>query len=173
MSARRSLLLVGVFGALLVVLGILGARLLGEDAASEAASLPGEEPAAAPASSNPSDAAAQVTWSLDYEASLARARAERLPILIDFFADWCSPCKELDSITYRDPRVVEAARRFVTLKVDGTDEDDAVDALYERYGVQGLPTLVFIDSAGTILDEPRALGFVDGDELLEMMAKVR
>ncbi len=64
------------------------------------------------------------------DAALARARAEHRPVMIDFFAEWCAACKELDRETYVAPGVVDEAERFVRIKVDGTNAVDPVDALY-------------------------------------------
>lgn len=114
-----------------------------------------------------------VEWTLDYEGALVQARAEGKPVIIDFYADWCAACKELDKFTYTDPTVMEEASRFVTVKVDGTIEDDRIQKLYDRYGIQGLPTVVFLDGDGKALDDPRVTGFLDAPKFLEEMRKVR
>ena len=110
-----------------------------------------------------------LVWNLRYagegtepgpvDAVLARARAEHKPVMIDFFAEWCAACKELDRETYVAPAVVEEAARFVRIKVDGTNTQDPVDALYQRFGVNGLPTVAFVSSEGKVLDDPRVTGF--------------
>src|SRR5262249_34672942 len=85
-------------------------------------------------------------------AALVRARAEHKPVMIDFFAEWCAACKELDRETYVAPTVVAEASRFVRIKVDGTNALDPLDALYARFGVNGLPTVAFVSSDGKVLD---------------------
>ncbi len=116
---------------------------------------------------------AGVAWTHDLDAGLARARSEGRPVFIDFYADWCGACKELDSKTYVDRGVRQASRRFVAIKVDGTREDDALDAIYDRFGVEGLPTVVFIDSRGNVLKEPRVAGFVPPAVMIADFARVR
>lgn len=108
-----------------------------------------------------------------FEAALARARASGQPVMIDFFAEWCAACKELDRFTYVAPAVQAEARRFVSVKVDGTNENDDVDKLYERFGVKGLPTVAFVDSSGNLLSEPRVTGFLAPEEFLRELQKVR
>ena len=103
---------------------------------------------------------------------LAKAKADCKPVMIDFFADWCAACKELDHLTYVAPSVVAEAGRFVTIKVDGTNENDATAALYERFGVKGLPTVAFIDPMGVVLDNPRMTGFLPPEQFLPEMQKI-
>jgi thiol:disulfide interchange protein DsbD len=107
------------------------------------------------------------------EQYLERARAEGKPVLIDFYADWCAACKELDRETYAASEVLEESGRFLTIKVDGTNEDGPIPELYERFGIQGLPTVAFISSQGEILKDPRVTGFLAPEKFLEVMAKVR
>ena len=114
-----------------------------------------------------------VKWVTDHEAGLAAARAEGKPVMIDFFADWCAACKELDKYTYVDPAVSKELERFGTVKIDGTIEDEKILALYKTYGVQGLPTVVFLDSAGKVMPDPRVTGFVAAPAFLELVQKVK
>jgi thiol:disulfide interchange protein DsbD len=105
--------------------------------------------------------------------ALASARASRKPVMIDFFAEWCAACKELDRATYIAPQVVAESERFVRIKVDGTTGQDALDALYQRFGIEGLPTVAFVSSGGEILQHPRILGFLGPVEFLEEMRRVQ
>jgi thiol:disulfide interchange protein DsbD len=105
--------------------------------------------------------------------ALVAARASGKPVMIDFFAEWCAACKELDRATYVAPQVVAESERFVRIKVDGTNGQDALDALYQRFGIEGLPTVAFVSSRGEILDKPRILGFLGPEEFLEEMRHVR
>lgn len=107
-----------------------------------------------------------------FEQVLAKAKADCKPVMIDFFADWCAACKELDHLTYVAPLVVAEAGRFVTIKVDGTNENDATAALYERFGVKGLPTVAFIDPLGKVLENPRMTGFLPPEQFLPEMQKI-
>jgi thioredoxin:protein disulfide reductase len=91
----------------------------------------------------------QLTWVDSEQAGRATAEAEKRPLLIDFTADWCVACKELAKHTFADPRVMQTAAHFVAIKVDATNQDDPqVEAISEKYGVKGLPTVVILDSTG-------------------------
>ncbi|HRX51626.1 MAG TPA: thioredoxin family protein [Candidatus Krumholzibacteria bacterium] len=102
-------------------------------------------------------AADGIRW-FSYEDGLKRAAETGRPIVIDFHADWCKWCKELDKKTFTDPRVIQAMNeRFVPVSVD-TEADKATAA---KYQVQSLPTMWFLTHEGERID---ALpGFVDAD----------
>jgi thioredoxin:protein disulfide reductase len=106
------------------------------------------------------------------EGVLAQARAQGKPVMIDFFAEWCAACKELDRDVYVAPAVVDEANRFLSVKVDGTNEVDGIEKLYERFGVQGLPTVAFISSRGEMLNDPRITGYLEPDRFLKELRKV-
>jgi len=110
-----------------------------------------------------------------FDAALDQARREQRPVMVDFSAEWCAACKELERHTYVDPTVLREMKdaRFLTVKVDGTNELDEIDQLYERYGVTGLPTVLFIDSQGKVLDQPRITGFLGPDKFLVQLKKIR
>jgi thiol:disulfide interchange protein DsbD len=107
-----------------------------------------------------------------FERALAQAKHDCKPVLIDFFADWCPACKELDRHTYVAKEVAAEAHRFVTIKVDGTEDHDVLDALYQRFGIQGLPTVAFVDPMGKVLEEPRVTGFLPPEQFVKEMRKV-
>jgi thiol:disulfide interchange protein DsbD len=117
----------------------------------------------------------QATFSqADFEQVLAQAKAEGRPVLIDFFADWCAACKELDRETYPSQVVITEAEsgHFLKVKIDATNGEDALDALMERLGVQGLPTVAFVSADGQVLDKPRVTGFLEPQPFAEEMRKV-
>jgi thiol:disulfide interchange protein DsbD len=96
------------------------------------------------------------------------ARAGR-PVMIDFFATWCLPCKELDEKTFTNPKVVEAAGGWVCLKADMTRASDENRALTDRWGVKGMPTIVFLGSDGK--ERPgRVVGFEPPDAFAARLA---
>jgi len=103
----------------------------------------------------------------------ATAKATGQPVMIDFWATWCVYCKKLDKSVWNQPEVVAEAQRFVTIKIDATDPDDAeMSAIKERFQVTGLPRVVFIDSRGEIL-HGRASGFKTASEMLTLLKSIR
>jgi thiol:disulfide interchange protein DsbD len=120
-----------------------------------------------------SAATASLAWEHDEAAALARARAEGKPVVIDFWADWCVACKELDRDAWADPAVQAAASRFVMLKIDATEESTAVEAIWDKYGIVGMPTVLFIDSSGRELPrETRVQSSISGREMLKRLEAV-
>jgi thiol:disulfide interchange protein DsbD len=117
-------------------------------------------------------AAQTIAWQHIHEAGIAKARADRKAVMIDFTADWCTGCKELDAHTFIDPRVAAEAERFVALKLDATSPDDAMNALFAQYNIYGLPTVVFITADGKVLENPRVTGFTPPERFVSLMREV-
>jgi thioredoxin:protein disulfide reductase len=112
-----------------------------------------------------------IVWQTDEEKGRAQALAEHRPVLIDFGAEWCTACKELEHETFPDPGVRTEAQRFVTIRVDATDDDDPkIKALSEKYKVVGLPTVIMLDKDGKEI--VRLNEFVKPPKFLEAMKKV-
>jgi thiol:disulfide interchange protein DsbD len=111
-----------------------------------------------------------VEWLTYSENVLNRARQESKPVFIDFYADWCAPCKELDKQTYSTPEVVVLSKQFVMLKVDLTSsEDPLADSLRKKYQARGVPTLVFLTPDGKEIANLRGTGFESKDVFLKKM----
>jgi thiol:disulfide interchange protein DsbD len=99
-------------------------------------------------------------------ASLAAGRG----VLIDFSADWCVPCHELELQTFPDPRVVAAAGGFDAYQVDLTNNDSPESAAYrKRYSVAGVPTIVFLRPGGGEVRAARVEGFVNASEFVKRL----
>lgn len=115
-----------------------------------------------------------VVWEPYSEEKLAAARESKRPVMIDFYADWCIPCHELERFTYSDPRVIETLHAFSRLKVDLTriDTPEAEQAL-ERFDVPGVPTLLFFDPRGEEVRDARVTGFISAEHLLEILHSPR
>lgn len=102
----------------------------------------------------------------NYESSLKNN--ERM--VVDFYADWCIPCKELDALTFSDKRVLDEFERFTVYKVDMTKNNDTNEQLRKRFNVIGMPTVLIIDSKGNEVN--RLTGFVNAEEFLSFVNKV-
>jgi thiol:disulfide interchange protein DsbD len=114
-----------------------------------------------------------IDWTEDFQAAKLRALSEERPMLIDFGADWCGACQELERDVLSDPRVVAEARRFVAIRVD-LSADEATDekwALLKDYNQPGLPFVVLHRSDGS--EAVRVTGLLGSEEFLEMMSAVR
>ena len=113
----------------------------------------------------------EVQWQ-KYDAAIASTTGK--PVVIDFFATWCIPCKELDEKTFSDANVAKDLDRFTRIKADLTNADDpAVKELTKRYAIVGVPTVVFIDSSGHEQQQLRLTGFENAEKFLARTQQVK
>ena len=99
------------------------------------------------------------------DARLAAAKAEGKPVMLDFYADWCVSCKEMERFTFSDPKVQARLKEVVLLKADVTANTDADKALLKRFGLFGPPGIIFWNSAGAQSDF-KVIGFEKTDKFL-------
>jgi len=103
---------------------------------------------------------------------LAAAQKAGQKVFLDFSADWCIPCREMELKTFPDPRVREALKDWVLLKADLTrfDEGD-VKELRTKWNISGVPTILLIGPDGRVLKDGRLVGYISADELAGHIAK--
>jgi thioredoxin:protein disulfide reductase len=122
----------------------------------------------------PKKHAVEVRWDKYDTKALAAASAANKPVVIDFYADWCLPCKELDEKTFTDTAVANELDRFVRVKADLTAPDDeTTKRLTQQYQILGVPTLVFLDAQGNEIRDLRLTGFEPPKPFVERLRKVR
>jgi len=104
---------------------------------------------------------------------LAEARNAGKPVIIDFSAQWCTPCRELDDVTFHDANVVDRVEKeFTLVKVDLTRKGNPVhERLLAQYKVKGVPTVVFLDRQGNEIQSLRLVDFEPPEKFLERMKK--
>ncbi|QMU62171.1 MAG: protein-disulfide reductase DsbD [Gammaproteobacteria bacterium] len=102
----------------------------------------------------------------DLDAQIAKASAEGKPVLVDFYADWCIYCKQLDRETFPNSNVQAALQDFVLLKADVTDNDNIDKELLKKLGLIGPPALLFYDTSGNEHRNFRIITFVDAEKLV-------
>jgi thiol:disulfide interchange protein DsbD len=102
---------------------------------------------------------------VELDARLAQAKADGRAVMLDFYADWCVSCKEMERFTFNDPKVQARLADVVLLKADVTANTDADKALLKRFGLFGPPGLIFWNSAGAQSDF-KVIGFEKPDKFL-------
>jgi thiol:disulfide interchange protein DsbD len=105
---------------------------------------------------------------------LAQAKAAGKPVILDYYADWCTDCLRMEKSTFREARVrARLTGRFVLLQADVTDPNDAeVKAMKKGFGVFGPPAMLFFGADGAEKRELRTYGFRAVDDFLALLDKV-
>jgi thiol:disulfide interchange protein DsbD len=120
-----------------------------------------------------SQADAGIPWVKFQSELLVQAKEQKKPVILDFYADWCIPCKELDKFTFSDPRVIAQTADFVTLKVDLTSfQSEQTSRLRERFDIKGVPTILFLSSSGEEISDIRLTGYEEADLFLERLKSI-
>jgi thioredoxin:protein disulfide reductase len=108
-----------------------------------------------------------IAWQPFSATTLERAKTEGKPAVVDFRADWCLPCLEMERTTYVEPLVVERAGQVAMLQADVTELSPEQEELLGRYKVLGVPTTLFIDASGR--EVRRLVGYIDAEEFVRFL----
>jgi thiol:disulfide interchange protein DsbD len=103
----------------------------------------------------------------ELDAALAEARAAAQPVMLDFTAEWCISCKEMEEYTFPDPQVIGALKPYMLLRADVTDNNDDDRALLQRFRSFGPPTIAFFDRSGFERTNFKLVGFVPAEKFSE------
>jgi thiol:disulfide interchange protein DsbD len=108
----------------------------------------------------------------DIEAALARAKREGKPVILDFYATWCTDCVRMEKTTFADPRVRAALKNYLLLQADVTDNNDASIAIKQKFGVFGPPALLLFGADGGEKKDLRFYGYRNAEEFLALLGRV-
>jgi len=100
----------------------------------------------------------------DLEREVAAASAAGKAVMVDFYADWCISCLEMEHKSFTDPEVQAALKNVVLLQADVTKNDDEDKALYVHFGIVGPPTIAFYGPDGQERRNFRVVGFMKAAE---------
>lgn len=107
-----------------------------------------------------------IKW-YNYEKGMDASVSLKKPAIIDFYADWCPPCLEMENNTYPDPRVVSEMEDFILIKVNS---DIRVD-LTKKYYVEYFPTQVFLNKEG--IEISRHIGYLGPEDMVRTIQESR
>jgi len=113
-----------------------------------------------------------LNWETYTLLKIEAAVSEGKPVIIDFYADWCITCHEIEAGVFLHPEVQEVLSHFVRLRVDNTIDSPQVQEVLERYDVFGLPTIVFLDRTGKEVEKTRVIGYIPPEEFLDITRRV-
>jgi thiol:disulfide interchange protein DsbD len=106
----------------------------------------------------------RIKSSAELDAAIAAAQAEGKTVLLDFYADWCVSCKEMEKYTFPAPAVQSALAGTVMLQADVTANDEVDQALMQRFGILGPPSILFFGTDGVERADYRIVGFKPAEE---------
>src|SRR5450830_271452 len=155
------------FGAVLAVLGVLqliGLATGGRDPLAPLAHLGNHAPAEAGLKFTRIKTVEQL------DAVLAQSKGKTA--LLDFYADWCVSCKEMEKLTFVVPKVKAELADTLLLQVDVTANDEADKAMLKRFSLFGPPGIILFDKTGAEIPDIRVIGFQDADKFAASLAKL-
>lgn len=112
-------------------------------------------------------------WLAYSEELIDKARQERKPVIIDFFADWCAACVELDEKTFSNPEFIKISEKLMLLRVDATETFPELIELQKKYEIYGLPTIILIDKEGKVRKDLTLTGFEELEPFLIRLKQVQ
>jgi thiol:disulfide interchange protein DsbD len=106
----------------------------------------------------------------DLDAVLAQTGGKT--VLLDFYADWCVSCKEMEKLTFIDPAVQQKLANTMLLQVDVTANNDDDKAMLQRFTLFGPPGIIMFNAAGQEIPDARVIGFQDSGKFLQSLQKL-
>jgi thiol:disulfide interchange protein DsbD len=107
------------------------------------------------------------------EARINQAAANHQPVMLDFYADWCISCKEMETYTFADPRVKQALKGYVLLQADVTKNSDDDKALLEKFSLIGPPAILFFGLDHQEKTANRVIGYQDVETFIKSLQRAK
>ena len=104
---------------------------------------------------------------------LAKAQLDQRPVLLDFYADWCISCKEMEHLTLSNPAVIQALGKFNLVQADVTKNTPESQALLKQFNLFGPPAILFFDAAGGEQKTRRVIGFMSAQHFLDYLKQLQ
>lgn len=113
----------------------------------------------------------EVIWTPYEEGIIEEASERQKPVILDFYADWCGPCRAMDRDVFTDPEVIALSSRFSMIRIDLTRHDPTHEPVQQRWRIKGVPTIVFLDAHGSEVPEMRIERYVSAGEMASRMRR--
>jgi len=113
----------------------------------------------------------RVNTSAELDAVLTEAKNKQQVVMLDFYADWCVSCKEMEQFTFTDQRVATQMQSMKLVQIDLTDNTPEHQALLKRFGLVGPPAILFFDTQGNERRGLRVVGFMKADKFAQQLSK--
>jgi thiol:disulfide interchange protein DsbD len=122
----------------------------------------------------PHDLFIQLANTAELDKELARAKAAGKPVILDYFATWCTDCRRMEKATFNNPQVQKIMQdRFVALQVDVTDPNNAeTEAIKKRFKVFGPPAMLFFDKDGNPRQDLNFYGFKRPEDFIATLNRI-
>ena len=115
--------------------------------------------------------ASAISWLEFSTQALDEARAQDRPAVVDFRADWCLPCLEMERTTFAAPEVTAKVGEFAMLRADVTEMSKDTESLLSKYGVLGVPTTIFFAADGK--EQHRTVGYIAIEDFVRLLEETR
>lgn len=111
----------------------------------------------------------ELQWFASENSALDHAKQTGTFVLLDFSAEWCEACHELDREVFTHPTIIPLLKKMTLLRIDMTEDNEEISTIREKYGIVGLPTVLVLDKNGAVLKSPKIFGKLGPDEFSKLI----
>jgi len=110
---------------------------------------------------------------MELDQQLAQAKSNGQKVLLDFYADWCISCKEMEALTFSDEKVIAALKTYQLIQVDVTKNSAEHQKILKRYQLFGPPAILFFNEQGAEMTQARVIGFMKAERFTERLNSLK